>query len=246
MKNLDQYSLKARLYPVLIVALPLVLVIFSLQSEDLASLKTLLSVVVAFGGATLLTQIGRDAGKSKETKLYEKWGGKPTTRKLRQCGADNLVLVKRYHDNIAKIAADLKLPTLEEEKDKPQKADEVYEVATGILIENTRDTSKFGLVFKENCNYGFRRNLWGLKKIGLPVAGIGSVLVFVISLCEVLKSKSILGADTLHVTCLAFNLALLFTWWRIINPEWIKIVADSYADSLLAATEKLGRGKDNG
>jgi len=243
MKHLDRYSLKARLYPVLIVALPLVLVVFSLQSEDLASLKTLLSVVVAFGGATLLTQISRDAGKSKETKLYEKWGGKPTTQKLRQCGANNLELVKRYHDNIAKIAPDLKLPTLKEEKEKPQKADEVYEVATGILIERTRDTSKFGLVFKENCNYGFRRNLWGLKKIGLPVAGIGSVLVFVISLCEVLKSKSILGADTLQVTCLAFNLALLCAWWKIINPEWIKIVADSYADRLLAATEKLGRGQ---
>ena len=38
------------------------------------------------------------------------------------------------------------------------------------LREATRDTSRFPLVFAENANYGFRRNLWGLRPIGTGVA----------------------------------------------------------------------------
>ena len=66
-----------------------------------------------------------------------------------------------------------------EEQDQDQRAaDKHNESCTDELIRRTRDTKKFPLVFKGLTEYGFRRNLFGLKAIGvfLAVAGVaGSV-----------------------------------------------------------------------
>ena len=45
-----------------------------------------------------------------------------------------------------------------------------YGSAVDELRRLTRDTERFPLVYKGNTEYGFRRNLLGLKKIGLGVA----------------------------------------------------------------------------
>ena len=34
---------------------------------------------------------------------------------------------------------------------------------------------KFPLVYEENCNYGFRRNMFGLRPIGIAVSVIAAV-----------------------------------------------------------------------
>ena len=62
------------------------------------------------------------------------------------------------------------LPTQQEEEACPAWADTKYEEAVTALREATRDTSRFPLVFAENANYGFRRNLWGLRPIGTTIA----------------------------------------------------------------------------
>jgi hypothetical protein len=53
--------------------------------------------------------------------------------------------------------------------DSPERADEMYQSATDWLLANTRDTQKFGLLFEENMNYGFRRNFWALKPLALCI-----------------------------------------------------------------------------
>ena len=42
------------------------------------------------------------------------------------------------------------------------------------MRQNTRDIKRFPLLFVENVTYGFRRNLFGLKRIGL---GINAIVV---------------------------------------------------------------------
>jgi hypothetical protein len=51
----------------------------------------------------------------------------------------------------------------------PSKADAAYDSAVRSLLEQRRRPSD-RLVFSENCNYGFVRNLVGLKPIGLAAA----------------------------------------------------------------------------
>ncbi len=68
------------------------------------------------------------------------------------------------------------LPSPEAEATDPEAADSLYDSAVQWLIPQTRSGGRFPLVFQENVNYGFRRNLWGLRPIGLAVA-IGCLVV---------------------------------------------------------------------
>lgn len=239
----DTYTLKARIAPVLLVALPLTLMVLCWQSDVLAKWKTLWAVVLASGGGIILAQFGRDAGKLKEKNLFDSWDGSPTTRKLRHRQQDNPELLKRYHENIRKISPELRIPTPEEEKLNPQEADKVYETVVSILREKTRDKKRFELVFKENCNYGFRRNLWGLKVLGQSLSIICTVLVLIVIICKMVATNNLWEVDTLHITCFAFNILLIYLWLGIVRPEWVKVAADSYADRLLGTMEILVEGK---
>ncbi len=54
-----------------------------------------------------------------------------------------------------------------------RKTDNVHAQAKRLynyLRENTRDKEKFGLVYAELIGYGFRRNLWGMKKLGVTLS----------------------------------------------------------------------------
>jgi hypothetical protein len=64
----------------------------------------------------------------------------------------------------------LALPTAEEERADPEGADRAYESVTAWLRTQTRDTKTFSILFRENISYGFRRNLWGLKPLGVTIA----------------------------------------------------------------------------
>lgn len=44
-----------------------------------------------------------------------------------------------------------------------------------FLREQTRDPKMFPIVYEENVNYGFRRNLLGLKPTGAAIAVVGSL-----------------------------------------------------------------------
>ena len=114
-------------------------------------------------------------GKRNEAKLWTSWGGAPTTQRLRFFTPDaNAALVERRHRVLSELDPTLDLPTAQAEAADPEAADDAYEVATKWLIGRTRDSEEFPLLFKENVSYGFRRNLWGLKPLALPLACRGS------------------------------------------------------------------------
>ncbi|MFH1614296.1 MAG: hypothetical protein ABIG61_04325 [Planctomycetota bacterium] len=239
----DTYTLKARIAPVLLVALPLTLIALCWRAEDMAKWKTVWSVVLASGGGILLAQLGRSRGKLLEPKLFEHWGGKPTTLRLRHKNSLNPELVNRYHKNIVQIMPEIQLPTKEEEEKNPQQADNVYDSTIRALIAKTRDTKKFPLIFKENCNYGFRRNLWGLKRYGVFLATVGCISVFGILIYDFLQTKRFKELDTLKLTCLCISIILCYIWFFVIRKDWIKVAADAYADRLLESTEILGNNQ---
>jgi hypothetical protein len=66
------------------------------------------------------------------------------------------------------------VPTEQEEKMNPKSADGFYERCGGWLRENTRNATKFPVLFSENVTYGYRRNLLGLK---WPALGLNAVMV---------------------------------------------------------------------
>jgi hypothetical protein len=59
------------------------------------------------------------------------------------------------------------MPTAEEEAKDETAADLAFEAAASWLREHTRDKSRLGLLFQRNVDYGFRRNLTGLRRVAL-------------------------------------------------------------------------------
>ncbi|MBA4105113.1 MAG: hypothetical protein C0485_05090 [Pirellula sp.] len=107
----------------------------------------------------LAAQLGRDLGKQKEPELWLAWGGKPTTQLMRHRDRQlDAITKQRYHNKIAHLIP-ITIPTPDVEMAEPGIADDTYDSCVIWLISRTRSTSNYPLLFKENVNYGFRRNL---------------------------------------------------------------------------------------
>ena len=230
----DSYSWRARIAPVLVTLLPVPLAVF----VWFPGLSVVARAVVIVGAPALLlwllSEIGRDMGKRKEPKLWKSWGGAPTTQRLRFATPDtNVALVERYHRLLSKLDPTLDLPSAEDEASDRKAADQAYEVATKWLIDKTRDTDKFGLLFKENVSYGFRRNLCGLKPLGSPLAIVGAAL------CVAGGWPPGGHVELDWVVACAVSLALVVFWLGWVRPSWVRIPAEAYADRLFEACERL-------
>lgn len=232
----DTYVRRARLQPAMLVALPLALVVLAFSPSGLAGWGVLLSLFVWCGGTALLAQVARDRGKSKEPELHRAWGGRPTTRFLRHGNAPNKVLLSRRHKRLQLIVSGVRIPTADEERADPEGADQVYEACTAFLLEKTRSKEHFPLIFEENCSYGFRRNLWGLKPLGLlsSTAALAAIAVLFVRSYR----TGTVPAPLCFVSA-GMTAVLLLGWLTWFTPSWVKIAADAYAERLLAACENL-------
>jgi hypothetical protein len=232
----DIYSLKARRSPVFLVALPVLLLCIALIPGFPAWDK--LWPLLAGGGAiVLIDQLGRDAGKRLQSALWASWGGAPTTAALRHRGAPNPVLLGRRHEQLRALTGQA-LPSDDEERVDPVAADHAYEAATAVLIARTRQRRKdFPLVFVENCNYGFRRNMLGLRPWGMWLA-LASALAALLALATTMAGITKLS-EGLLAAVLAVSVAALGIWWRAVTTDWVKRVAESYAERLFEAAESL-------
>ena len=141
------------------------------------------------------------------------------------------------------------MPTEKEEAEDPGGADQHYIAATNFLLEKTRDKSKFPLVFAENVNYGYRRNLWGYRRYGILIAVVAAVcswgIVFVSTDLGTWEawSETVLKdpepAVIIRMVGSIFNSAAIAFWVRVVTPEWVRVAADAYAQRLLASVESL-------
>jgi len=183
-----------------------------------------------------MAQMARDPGKKKEPALFQSWDGKPTTRLLRHRDAPNKVLLRRRHEKLQSLVPGIQIPTAEQEHANPRGADEIYDACTAFLLERTRKTDEFPLVFEENCNYGFRRNLWGMKPLGIATSVVGAVAVVAVLIFH--RRAGVSLSPTTFI-CAILNLLLLLGWVVWFTPDWVRIPAEAYAERLLASCEKL-------
>lgn len=235
----DNYTLKARFYPVIIVFLP-IFVLGVFYSYEFKSLNQLLGSATIVGVFTyLFSQLGRDQGKKKEADLWATWGGSPSIQilRLRDKHIDKLTK-QRYHEKLQNLCPVSVIPDSTLESKNPEEADEVYKSWCKYLISQTRDKQKFSLLLKDNTSYGFRRNLWGLK----PYALILTVLLLIgnyLFLAYKCQNYNPLTLSThFQYSSLALLVVILF-WVIIVNRNWIKLIAFSYAERLCEAIENL-------
>lgn len=239
----DSYSRNARLKPALLTMLPMLISIIMLVSKVATIWTVLLTILVSCGVARLLMQLARDRGKKLEPLLFEKWGGKPSVAMLRYCDERLPKLTKeRYRTFLEKTVPNLKLASKQMERKNPSEADVSYESATNWLLAKTRDHERFNLLFEENMNYGFRRNIWALKPHALAIDIIN--LLFLLGYVLFYWQGSFISTiQTIGIPILATGLlvtvihSILFLY--VFRPEWVRIPAEEYAKHLLAACDEL-------
>ena len=234
----DGYERKARLYPALLLIAPVVGTAVAILTAKFTVLQSLATGVVGCAGAFLLTQLARDSGKKHEASLFAKWGGLPSIAIFRYRDTRLDAITKaRYHKKLAGLVKEAKAPTPEQEQADPAAADTVYAAWSNYLRGNTRDTKKFALLFQENVAYGYRRNVWGLRALGIT-ASLLSVSACAIRLFWLHSSTG--NIDEALGGAGAFAAIILLLWLFRFNGAWVRVPADAYAERLAECAETLG------
>ncbi|MGA2481564.1 MAG: hypothetical protein ABSF92_00420 [Candidatus Acidiferrales bacterium] len=235
-KFLDEYELKARIAPGLIVALPaLVDVIYvmpALSSLPIFAASGIITLALIYG----LGYVIRAEGQQVEPALWRQWGGPPSTRLMRSSdtffGAD----LKNSIRSAVRQEFAVSLPTPAEEKKDTARADkaiaDAFERVRGFL----RSFDPTGVWQKNNIEYGFCRNLLGGRMLWAFVA-VGSIVVAV---WRSATTHSGFFNPAVMVSCLSLACAG-YVGWRVL-PKATKRIAERYAE--LAWTTFLQLSKD--
>lgn len=234
---IDGYERKARLYPALVLLAPFAALTAAVILPPISTVKSIVALIIACGGASLLSQLARDEGKKGEQKLFEKWGGTPSVAIFRHRDSRiDPITKERYHKKLASLVKRTSAPSPADETAAPEVAENVYRAWSTYVRVNTRDTKKYPLLFQENVCYGYRRNLWGLRPIGITVSALCALGGFgwlgYQYHSESNLSVAVIGADTVA-------LLLLVLWIFRFTSDWVRIPADAYAERLAEAVDGL-------
>ena len=92
-------------------------------------------------------------------------------------------------------------------------------------------------------NYGFRRNVLGLRPIGIRVCVV-SCLISVAWACFLLYQT---WKITPEVSCLLFlSIVLLCFWLFIVSKDWVRIPAYAYAERLVETIDDVANRNRSG
>jgi hypothetical protein len=190
------------------------------------------------GGTFFLAILARNLGKQLEPGLWESWGGSPTIQLLRHAGTGNPILRERWHRFLSRLLGK-PLPTPQEEQVNPKGADDIYNAGIKLLINKTRDVKKLHLLYKENIQYGYCRNLFAMRTMGLILSGLGSGACLAAGLWNAHTGD----VKMYSWICLAADLMFLAWWIFVIKPAWVSVPAVAYAERLLESIENIPQSR---
>ena len=231
----DRYTWHARTLPIYFMGAPAVLAVASILPEGLNLSFAGASSLILVPFSYFLSQVSADAGKRLETDLWNSWGGPPTTRFLTHGNDEfNAETRLRVHNNLHTLG--LYIPTAAEQEADPDRARELYASAVDELRRLTRDATRFPLVFKGNVEYGFRRNLLGIKRMGISVAFASLLTSGWLSWCSWVTASVLPPLAT--VASLVIG-CILLGWLLHVRADAVRLTADRYARYLLEAAGDL-------
>lgn len=232
---MDKYVWHTRVVPSGIVALPLALsgLAWTGLELDVANptlVIGLVTVILVFIGEHML----RDLFGDLEERLFEEWGGKPSTVlfRFRDPTLDESKK-SRWRARAAELA-DLATPTKAEEVKDPSNADQRYDDLTTFVRARAGESSTSGILKSENIAYGFRRNMLGIRTVGLCTSMVG-LASSVVRAWTANVTSEINFAISLAATCLV----LFLVWLLLVRSGWVKKAAYRYATQLLYCIDSI-------
>jgi Flp pilus assembly protein TadB len=173
LKLADPYDRKARLSPALVAILPAIVLILSLKTGSESWVPKLLTTG-GVGGVLLiaLAQFASAAGNRFSGKFWPPKGGLPTLRWLRAGDTGHSTAQKQqWYAAIKQLTG---LDIAETLTAKPKEEDAIIEDATRQIRYKLRGKAVAKMVELHNQEYGFARNLAGLRWVMVGFAALGA------------------------------------------------------------------------
>lgn len=222
----DRYEWKARLLPGLLVAIGPALTAGALIHELSAWYSAVGAAVgVEFLAAIVLGQYARARGRTAEDSLWASWGGPPTTRWLRPTDTTYSDHQKSKWRGAIKRLTGMAIPASIAEGASEARVDQMISEATRQLRYVLRNQPKAAILQSHNEDYGFARNLYGIRFLWVAFSVIcvaASCIAFYLGLkpfTAMIVSVAVLVASLLVATEL---------------PSYVRRCADRYAESLFS------------
>lgn len=231
----DVYGRNARLYPAMLVMVPLMALPGAMGSVQAISS---FAVATLFGLALLyaLTHAVRAMGKRAEVRLLSQWGGLPTTRWLLWSDPTLDSTTKhRYREFLH--GNGLAMPSVQDERADPIGARE--RLASAVTwLRNNRRGNPYRILHGENASYGFRRNLYGAKPLGVTLSVISVCVSAGFAAVALSRSPVLTFLDSLNAipSELRIGFTVSIAWvfgWLFVTPAWVRESAELYAKALL-------------
>lgn len=224
----DHYNFRARISVGIILLSPVLLMLY-LQVEMIRKLSTTAIVLVClFSLANLMIVLSRFYGKKVHSKR------KKAEEYLYPSDSHfDMLTKKRFYKTLA--AKNSSLNVLVEKQDCPD--EEFYEAcksAVHWLRVNTRDSK---LVTEENINYGFYRNMLGVKPFGIGISVFlltVHLLQFWIGFCG-----NVGNVTPEYLISLVIALLYLALWLFLVNRKIVDFAAENYAEALINSIDTL-------
>jgi hypothetical protein len=217
-KLFDPYDLKARVFPGLLLLIPAIVFMALILGPKNPLIVTLSSVLTTCGGPYLIASFVRTWGQRAQDRLNKKWGGQPSTIILRHSSSRMATPTKLQYHQLIQQKLSVHVPTEEEEIADSESADEAYTAAANALrpLVNA-DTKRHPFVFKELVAYGFNRNAYGSRWVGVFICAAvivatlahGGVLTFTSPYVEL---AALAKQDAAHVLTLVVASAFMLVW----------------------------------
>ncbi|WP_437230190.1 hypothetical protein SH661x_001830 [Planctomicrobium sp. SH661] len=223
----DRYERKARLLPGLLLAVGPALTAGAILQE-VAQWYTAAGAAVGleFLAAIVFGHYARARGRAIEEPLWATWGGPPTTRWLRPTDSTCSDQQKSKWRGAIRRLTGMTIPASIPEGADATSIDQSIQEATRQLRYAVRGKPHAAIVQSHNEDYGFARNLLGVRWLWVML----SVLCVAASGVAMLYGMKPHAAFAISLTVLTASLLIAFEL-----PNYVRRCADRYAESLFAA-----------
>jgi hypothetical protein len=211
--------------------------IVALGLHENPAIALVVGAASGIGAPVVLADYVRHRGQALQERLYATWGGSPTTLRLRHAGDPAQVEVRdRLRACVSEVTG-VPLPKEAQGRLTPARADAAYAEAVAQLVRLTRDKQDFPLVFEENKNYGYARNLLAMRPLGISL-GIASCATLTTA-CALSLSR-LIPLPLINVSAGAVVDALILGAWLIVpSAAHVRRAGEAFADRLFEASWTL-------
>ncbi|WP_126896824.1 hypothetical protein [Streptomyces sp. WAC 01325] len=236
---LNVYERRARLVPGVLAIVPVIVLFAALGLRQIPVVSYVLGLLAVAGvGPVLIVGAVRNFGKAVEQRLWESWGGPPTTVWLRLNAPTKSAAQRESWRKAVEAVSGISLLSLEVERQDAAGADDAIERATERVRKKTRDNEKFELLFFENRHYGYERNIYGIRWAARSISLLSllALATYTLWVAPLVDRPQVSAAN---VVGLALCLGCLFGWFILPSKKRVKDAADRYANELLHAAVTL-------